>query len=51
MSYVHLQTSVDEEVSTVVQKMLLVLLDCFTNLTERSEKVHHSVVRGSTDYH
>ena len=35
----------DEEVSTVVQEMLLVLLDCFTSLTEKSEKAPHSVVR------
>ena len=34
----------DEEVNTVVQDMLYVLLECFTGLTERMEKIPIVVV-------
>ena len=40
-----MQITVDEEIKTVVHEMLIVLLDCFTSLTEKSEKVPQSVVR------
>ena len=40
-----LKVAVGEEIQTVVHEMLIVLLDCFTSLTENSEKVPQSVVR------
>ena len=40
------QASVDEEVNLVVQSMLYVLLDCFTRLTEKTDKVPPTVVSG-----
>lgn len=38
------QSLVDEEVSMIVQEMLQVLLDCFMNLTGRTERVVPVVV-------
>ena len=38
------QALVDEEVNVVVQSMLHTLLECFTSLTERMDKVPPTVV-------
>ena len=35
---------VDEEVNVVVQSMLYTLLECFTSLTERMDKIPPTVV-------